>query len=49
MKRKYPGMIIHCIGVAFASILLVSSMINTIWPDIEENQFKKDINLNSRK
>ncbi len=32
---KYPGMIIHSIGIALLSLWLFSSIINITWSNIE--------------
>ena len=48
MKIKYPGRMIHIIGMLIAGIWFFSTIINYLWPeDIRSNlsNFKKDIEI----
>ncbi len=39
---KYPGRIVHSIGVAFAGMLFFSMIINSIWPISDNAQRRID-------
>ncbi len=43
MNIKYPGRIIHIIGLVLAGFFFFSTLINTIWPDNIRSDFS---NLN---
>jgi len=42
---KYPGMIVHTIGVILSGIWIVSITINTVWPEEDLNHKKQDLGL----
>ena len=48
MKIKYPGRMIHMLGILIAGIWFSSTIINSLWPEnIKSNPsiFKRDIEI----
>ena len=48
MKIKYPGRMIHIVGILLAGVWFFSTIINSLWPEnIKSNysNLKKDIEI----
>ena len=48
MKIKYPGRMIHMVGILIAGIWFFSTIINSLWPEnVNSNlsNFKRDIEI----
>jgi len=48
MKIKYPGRMIHIVGISIAGIWFFSTIINSLWPEnikYNPSNFKRDIEI----